>query len=105
MVPLVGLSIMNISPVYDDILVYQHLEDINFTSGVSFSAGLSLNFFSKPSGNQYYLHRSHIYQVYTRIKYIYTALVFEKDEKDFSGSMHQLSLMFGFMSRKVSRVY
>lgn len=103
--PLAGLSIMDISPVYDDIVAYQYLEDINFTSKVSYSVGLGFNFFSKPSGNQYYLRRSYIYQVYTRIKYMYSSLVFGPDEKDFSGSMHQISLMFGFMSRKVSRIY
>jgi hypothetical protein len=102
--PFSGVSVVNISPIYEDILSYPYLENIYFTSNVSWSIGLSLNFFSKNS--RYFIYRSNAnqFQIYANLKYLYTNLLFDDAENNLNGSMHQISLAFGIVSRKSKRI-
>jgi len=103
--PFIGISFLHIEPGFEDILVYPVLENVYFDSNPNWSAGLSINLFSKPNLPSKIYKKSHIIQVYTQLKYTYSNFTFNQNSNDFNGSLHQLSLQISLLSRKVYRIY
>jgi hypothetical protein len=103
--PTVGLSMLSLSPLYDDVQNNPGLEEMEFNSNLTWSPGISLNFLSKQLYPTYIYRKTTSMQFYIQLKYSYSSFVFDQNADNFNGSMHQISLTFGVLMRKIFRAY
>jgi hypothetical protein len=86
-------------------MLYPALENLAFKSRPNWSAGISFNMFTKQLGTDTKQYKSRVIQFYAQLKYSYTNCVFNPDKSDFNGGMHQVVVVIGGLSRKVSRIF
>jgi hypothetical protein len=102
--PFIGISGTFITPVYEDILMYPYLENISLNSNVCWSTGISLNLYSKPATAFRSFNKSTQVQLYLKLKYTYSSISYSAVTYDFNGQMHQVSIIFGCLLRKIHRI-
>ncbi len=103
--PFVGVSGIYISPQWEDMQNYTLLENVELNSDVSWNVGISLNFYSKVFKTPRYLKKMSLIQGVLRLKYTYFHSGFKKEYYGLDGAMHQATIAFGGLTRRVKRSF
>ena len=102
--PFIGIQSLILTPSYEDIMYYPALENIYLQSDVNLLAGLSFNYYTKPTNNTNRYKKTVQFQGFIKLKYSYYQSGFRQDLNGFSGSMHTICLSFGGLMKHVNRI-